>query len=108
MLRGFQMEKKNKTITITLLGGVNEVGGNVVLLEDFSYGVKLFIDFGIKIKKYYNKYEYGRRKSRVIIINSRITNHDKMELFKKEFPEIYEILTSEQIKEFLDGDHENR
>ena len=43
-----------------------------------------------------------------IIINSRITNHDKMELFKKEFTEIYEILSPEQIKEFLDGDHENR
>ena len=99
---------QKKSIRLTLLGGVNEVGGNVVLLEDFSYNVKIFIDFGIKIKKYYNKYEYDRRKSRVIIINSRITNHDKMELFKKEFPEIYEILTPEQIKEFLDGDHENR
>ena len=59
------MEKKNKTITITLLGGVNEVGGNVVLLEDFSYGVKLFIDFGIKIKNYYNKYEHNQHPSSI-------------------------------------------
>ena len=55
---------QKKSIRLTLLGGVNEVGGNVVLLEDFSYNVKIFIDFGIKIKKYYNKYEYDHRKSR--------------------------------------------
>jgi len=41
----------------------------------------------------------------VVIINSRMLNQDKLNLFKSEFPEIYEILTPEQIKEFLDGDH---
>ncbi len=77
MLRGFQMEKKNKTITITLLGGVNEVGGNVVLLEDFSYGVKLFIDFGIKIKNYYNKYEHNQHPSSIEeIIQANLLPHE--------------------------------
>jgi len=43
-----------------------------------------------------------------IIIHSRMSNQDKLNLFKSEFPEIYEILKPEQIKEFLDGDHDNR
>jgi len=33
------MEKTEKTIRLTLLGGVNEVGGNTVLLEDYGYKV---------------------------------------------------------------------
>lgn len=48
----------NNSINITLLGGVNEVGGNIVLLEDIGYDVKIIIDFGIKIREYqsfYNK-----------------------------------------------------
>ncbi|TKJ18040.1 MAG: hypothetical protein CEE43_18990 [Promethearchaeota archaeon Loki_b32] len=39
-----------------------------------------------------------------VIIQSRINNQDKLNLFKHEFPEIYEILTPNQIKEFLDSD----
>ena len=39
----------------------------------------------------------------VIIIRSRMTNKDKIELFKREFPEIYSILTKEQINKFLDN-----
>jgi len=38
---------------------------------------------------------------KVIIINSRISNHDKLELCKREFPEIYNLLTPEQINRFL-------
>jgi len=51
------MEKTEKSVRLTLLGGVNEVGGNIVLLEDLKYDVKVFLDFGIKIKKYKNEYE---------------------------------------------------
>ena len=47
------------TISLTFLGGVNEVGGNIVLLEDFELDVKLFIDFGIKIGNFYEQYERG-------------------------------------------------
>ncbi|MFX0036295.1 MAG: MBL fold metallo-hydrolase [Candidatus Hermodarchaeota archaeon] len=53
------MEQKTSTIRLTVLGGANEVGGNIVLLEDEGYNVKIFIDFGIKIKNYYDKYERG-------------------------------------------------
>ena len=45
------MEKTKKSVRLTLLGGVNEVGGNIVLLEDLEYDVKVFLDFGIKIKR---------------------------------------------------------
>ncbi|MHA1491750.1 MAG: MBL fold metallo-hydrolase [Promethearchaeota archaeon] len=48
------MEQKVK---ITLLGGVNEVGGNMVFLEDFHYNVSIFLDFGINIKKFNECYD---------------------------------------------------
>ena len=48
---------QKKSIRLTLLGGVNEVGGNTILLEDLEYNVKVFLDFGINIKNYKNKYE---------------------------------------------------
>ena len=54
------MEKTEKSVNLTFLGGVNEVGGNIVLLEDFGYDVKILIDFGIKIGKYYDQYERGQ------------------------------------------------
>jgi len=59
------MNNSQNYISITFLGGVNEVGGNVVLLEDFVYDVKIFIDFGIKIGKYYNNYERGEHPSSI-------------------------------------------
>ncbi|MHA1351087.1 MAG: MBL fold metallo-hydrolase [Promethearchaeota archaeon] len=40
----------NSGLRLTFLGGVNEVGGNQILLEDFNYDVKIFLDFGINIK----------------------------------------------------------
>ena len=49
------MDKNTNSIRLTLLGGLNEVGGNTILLEDTGYDVKIFIAFGIKIKKYYNR-----------------------------------------------------
>ncbi len=47
-------DTKRDTISLTLLGGVNEVGGNIVLLEDFELDVKILIDFGIKIGNFYD------------------------------------------------------
>jgi len=44
-------------ISITFLGGINEVGGNTVLLEDFTYDLKIFLDNRIKIGKYYGHFE---------------------------------------------------
>jgi hypothetical protein len=41
--------------------------------------------------------------SQVIIINSRISNRDKLELVKREFPDIYNLLQPEQIKRFLNS-----
>lgn len=49
------MESK---VDLTFCGGINEVGGNALLLEDHIHNVKLFIDFGINIKSYNNHYEY--------------------------------------------------
>ncbi|KKM72370.1 hypothetical protein LCGC14_1421240, partial [marine sediment metagenome] len=51
------MQENTQSISLTLLGGVNEVGGNTILLEDLEYDVKMFLDFGIKIKNYKNEYE---------------------------------------------------
>ncbi|GAH00098.1 unnamed protein product [marine sediment metagenome] len=48
---------KNSAVRLTFLGGVNEVGGNKVLLEDFNYGVKIFLDFGINIKDFNKNFE---------------------------------------------------
>ncbi len=50
----------NSGLRLTFLGGVNEVGGNQILLEDFNYDVKIFLDFGINIKNFnehFKRYE---------------------------------------------------
>ncbi|MFX1391443.1 MAG: MBL fold metallo-hydrolase [Promethearchaeota archaeon] len=59
------MEEKTNSVKLTLLGGINEVGGNTILLEDRGYNVKIFIDFGIKIKKYNNRYDHGQNPSSI-------------------------------------------
>ncbi len=59
------MEKTEISLKLTLLGGVNEVGGNIVLLEDLEYDVKLFLDFGIKIKNYKNIYKRNQYPSSI-------------------------------------------
>jgi len=41
--------------------------------------------------------------SKVIIIFSRTSNKDKLELFKKEFPKIHRLLTTNQIRKFLNN-----
>ncbi|KKK97349.1 hypothetical protein LCGC14_2653670 [marine sediment metagenome] len=46
------MQKNTKSIRLALLGGVNKVGGNNILLEDLEYDMKVFLDFGIKIKSF--------------------------------------------------------
>ena len=59
------MEAKANSIRLTLLGGVNEVGGNTVLLEDNYYKVNILIDFGINIGKYNDIYERGQHPSSI-------------------------------------------
>jgi len=59
------MEKSEKSVRLTLLGGVNEVGGNIVLLEDLEYDVKVFLDFGIRIKKYKDVYKRNQYQSSI-------------------------------------------
>ncbi|MHA2289721.1 MAG: MBL fold metallo-hydrolase, partial [Promethearchaeota archaeon] len=47
-------------VRLTFLGGVDEVGGNKIFLEDLNYRVKIFLDFGINLKKFnerFDKYE---------------------------------------------------
>ena len=48
---------KTSDVRLTFLGGVNEVGGNKILLEDFNYDVKIFLDFGINIKDFNDNFE---------------------------------------------------
>ncbi|MDX1799249.1 MAG: MBL fold metallo-hydrolase, partial [Candidatus Lokiarchaeia archaeon] len=59
------MEGSSNLITLTILGGVDEVGGNTILLEDKGYNVKIFLDFGIKIRKYLDYYERGQHPSTI-------------------------------------------
>ncbi|MFX1450812.1 MAG: MBL fold metallo-hydrolase [Promethearchaeota archaeon] len=59
------MEQKSNSIKLTLLGGVNEVGGNTILLEDGGYNVKIFIDFGIKIGNYNKIYDRNEHPSSI-------------------------------------------
>ncbi|MFX0075342.1 MAG: MBL fold metallo-hydrolase [Candidatus Hermodarchaeota archaeon] len=56
---------KISEVKLTFLGGVNEVGGNKILLEDFGYNVKIFLDFGINIKSFNDNYEKGKLPSSV-------------------------------------------
>ena len=84
------MENTDNSISLTLLGGVNEVGGNTVLLEDFTYHVKLFLDFGIKIGKFYDCYERGEHPSSIeeLIELNLIPNEDNIpisNLYTREF-----------------------
>ena len=48
---------KNSAVKLTFLGGVNEVGGNKILLEDFNLDAKIFLDFGINIKSFNENFE---------------------------------------------------
>jgi ribonuclease J len=52
-------------VKLTFFGGVNEVGGNKVLLEDLKYGVKIFLDFGINIKQFNDYYEERQEPSNI-------------------------------------------
>ena len=56
---------KSSDVSLTFLGGVNEVGGNNILLEDFKYDVKLFLDFGINIKNFNDNFEKHEKPSTV-------------------------------------------
>jgi len=56
---------KNLPVRLTFLGGVNEVGGNKILLEDFNYDVKIFLDFGINIKDFNDNFERHEEPSSV-------------------------------------------
>jgi len=56
---------KNSAVKLTFLGGVNEVGGNKILLEDFNHNVKIFLDFGINIKNFNDNFEKYEKPSSV-------------------------------------------
>lgn len=47
---------QRKSIRLTLLGSIDEVGGNTVLLDDLNYDIRIFIDFGINTPVIYEKY----------------------------------------------------
>jgi len=87
------MQKLANSIRITLLGGVNEVGGNTVLLEDLTYDVKLFLDFGIIIKKYNKHFERDEYPSSIdeILRLNLVPKEDQISidnLYTKEFRDV--------------------
>jgi len=47
------------SVRLTFLGGVNEVGGNTILLEDFTYKAKIFLDFGVNMERFMESYKSG-------------------------------------------------
>jgi ribonuclease J len=51
------MQNSKTKVKLTFLGGVDEVGGNTILLEDLKYDVRIFLDFGVNIKKFKDQYE---------------------------------------------------
>ena len=57
------MDESTNSIRLTVFGGIDEVGGNTLLLEDLNYDISIFLDFGIKIKKYQNKYKRSHHPS---------------------------------------------
>ena len=84
------MQENTQSISLTLLGGVNEVGGNTILLEDLEYDVKMFLDFGIKIKNYKNEYERDQYPSSIdeLVRLNLLPNEDHIpieNLYIKEF-----------------------
>ena len=60
-------------VRLTFYGGVNKVGGNKVLLEDFGYDVKLFLDFGINTNEFSSCRKYYDED--IIEVQQLINNH---------------------------------
>ena len=105
------MEKTEKSVRLTLLGGVNEVGGNIVLLEDLEYDVKVFLDFGIKIKNYKNEYERDEYPSSIdeMVRLNLLPNEDHIpieNLYIKEFKFVKQKVKS-RSSDSSDNDHIN-
>jgi len=72
----------NHGVRLIFVGGVNEIGGNAVLLEDFEKNVKIFLDFGINTKRYndhYKKGEFPKNLEELVRINL-IPNEEKLSL----------------------------
>ena len=58
---------------------MNEVGGNVVLLEDFIYDVKIFLDFGVKIDKFKENYMEGQHPSSIKVYAKNLIEPNRIE-----------------------------
>ncbi|MFX0057984.1 MAG: MBL fold metallo-hydrolase [Candidatus Hodarchaeota archaeon] len=73
------MQDSKTKIHLTLLGGVDEVGGNIVLLEDLGYNAKIFLDFGVNIKKFKKQYDIREHpKSIEELINLGLIPNEKL------------------------------
>jgi ribonuclease J len=47
---------ENAKVKLTFFGGMGEVGGNMVFLEDLGYDVRIFLDFGMNMKFFLREY----------------------------------------------------
>ena len=105
------MGKAEKSVRLTLLGGVNKVGGNIVLLEDLEYDVKVFLDFGIRIKKYKDVYKRNQYPSSIeeLVRLNLLPNEDHIpieNLYIKEFKFVKQNVKS-RSSDSSDNDHIN-
>lgn len=72
------MQNSKSRVHLTFLGGVDEVGGNIVFLEDLEYNVKIFLDFGVNIKKFKNHYDLNEHPTSIVeLINLGLLPNEK-------------------------------
>jgi ribonuclease J len=96
-----KMENAQK-VKVTFLGGLNQVGGNIVLFEDPVYDLRLMLDFGINIGDYNRTYQKDVRPSGIpdLIAAKLLPDPQKIKISN-----IYQGFPSESNPEFrnLDG-----
>jgi len=76
------MNSKDKKIRLVFFGGIDEIGGNCVLLEDFGYKTKIIIDFGINFKKYFDSFDRENPSSLEELFNANLIPQRREKAFK--------------------------
>ena len=103
------MENPDDTLRVTLLGGVDVVGGNIVFLEDMKYQVKIFIDFGINLDKYYDSYQKNQHPTSINeLIRARILPAEEFlsisNLYCEELKDGSKQFSKKCINQYMNGD----
>jgi len=77
------------TLKITLLGGINEIGGNCVLLEDLGFDVNLLIDFGINFERFNHSFDYEAPSNIESLFKANLIPRPKGEVLKNLYSRNY-------------------